>query len=170
MASPCPVSSTSGLRWFWMTSAFETTCCSRTGLCLSKLPVARSTLFCRLCSFKRSVSAAYSQTVQAKPLLTWFYLSIFIHSCCSHLEHSASVKRFVSLQFVILSYSVTLLGRGISPTQGRYLHRATQIQNKRRQTSMPWVGFESTIPVFERTKTVHACLGPRGHCDRHWPD
>jgi hypothetical protein len=32
----------------------------------------------------------------------------------------------------------------------------TQTQNKRKQTSMPWVGFKPTIPVFYRTKTVHA--------------
>jgi hypothetical protein len=35
-------------------------------------------------------------------------------------------------------------------------HKTTQTQNNRRQISMPWVGFESTIPVFERAKTVHA--------------
>jgi hypothetical protein len=35
-------------------------------------------------------------------------------------------------------------------------HRTTQTQNKRTQTSMPQVGFEPTIPVFEPTKTVHA--------------
>jgi hypothetical protein len=29
-------------------------------------------------------------------------------------------------------------------------------QKKRRQTSMPRVGFEPTIPVFERSKTYHA--------------
>jgi hypothetical protein len=29
-------------------------------------------------------------------------------------------------------------------------------ENKRRQTSMPRVGFEPTIPVFEREKTFHA--------------
>jgi hypothetical protein len=49
-----------------------------------------------------------------------------------------------------------LLGRGISPMKGSYLHRTTQTQNKRRQTSMPWVGFEPTIPVFARVKTFHA--------------
>jgi hypothetical protein len=35
-------------------------------------------------------------------------------------------------------------------------HRTTQIQNKRTQTAMPLVGFESTIPVFEWAKKVHA--------------
>jgi hypothetical protein len=71
------------------------------------------------------------------------------------LEHRASVKRFVSLEFVNLRQSVTLVGRGISPKQGWYLYRTTQTQNKRRQTSMPWVGFETTIPEFERAKIFH---------------
>jgi hypothetical protein len=35
-------------------------------------------------------------------------------------------------------------------------HRTAQTQNKRRQTSTPQVGFQSTILVFERAKTVHA--------------
>jgi hypothetical protein len=35
-------------------------------------------------------------------------------------------------------------------------HRTTQTPNKRTQTSMPRVGFELTIPAFERAKTVHA--------------
>jgi hypothetical protein len=35
-------------------------------------------------------------------------------------------------------------------------HRTIQIQNKRTQTSMPWVGFEPTIPAFQRAKRVHA--------------
>jgi hypothetical protein len=35
-------------------------------------------------------------------------------------------------------------------------HRTTQTQNKRTQTSMPRVGYEPTIPEFERMKTVHA--------------
>jgi hypothetical protein len=35
-------------------------------------------------------------------------------------------------------------------------HRITQTQNKRTQTSMRRVGFEPTIPAFERAKTVTA--------------
>jgi hypothetical protein len=35
-------------------------------------------------------------------------------------------------------------------------HRTTQTVNKRTQACMPRVGFEPTIPVFERAKTVHA--------------
>jgi hypothetical protein len=33
-------------------------------------------------------------------------------------------------------------------------HRTAQTQYKRTQTSMPQMGFEPTIPVFVRTKTV----------------
>jgi hypothetical protein len=35
-------------------------------------------------------------------------------------------------------------------------HRTTRTQKERTQTSMPRVGFEPTIPVLERAKTVHA--------------
>jgi hypothetical protein len=34
-------------------------------------------------------------------------------------------------------------------------HRTAQTHNKSTQTSMPQVGFEPTIPVFELAKTVH---------------
>jgi hypothetical protein len=34
--------------------------------------------------------------------------------------------------------------------------RQEKAQKKRRQTPMPGVGFEPTIPVFERAKTFHA--------------
>jgi hypothetical protein len=34
--------------------------------------------------------------------------------------------------------------------------RTTQTRNKRTQASVPRVGFEPTVSVFERAKTVHA--------------
>jgi hypothetical protein len=37
------------------------------------------------------------------------------------------------------------------------IHRTTQTQNKHMlQTSIPWVGFEPTVPGFELAKMVHA--------------
>jgi hypothetical protein len=57
--------------------------------------------------------------------------------------------------FLIYTQSVELLGRGISPSHGRYLH-TEQHEHKRTQISMPRVGFEPTIPVFERANTIHA--------------
>jgi hypothetical protein len=76
-----------------------------------------------------------------------------VYSCCSYLEHRASVKRFVSLQFLNLRHPVGLLGRVISPSQGRYL---TQTQNKYKQTSMSRLGVEPTFPALERAMTFHA--------------
>jgi hypothetical protein len=38
-------------------------------------------------------------------------------------------------------------------------HKTTQTQYKRTQTSIPSEGFEHTIPVFERAKTVHVLDG-----------
>jgi hypothetical protein len=48
---------------------------------------------------------------------------------------------------------------GSALSQGRYLHRTTRTEKYRGQTFMPKMGFEPTIPVFERGKTFHA-----SHC------
>jgi hypothetical protein len=59
-------------------------------------------------------------------------------SCYSNLEHRASLKRFVQLQFLNPKTVGRPLGWGICPTQGRYLHRKTQPQNKRRHPCLGW--------------------------------
>jgi hypothetical protein len=59
----------------------------------------------------------------------------FVYSYCYNLEHRASVKRFVSLQFLNPRHSVGLLARVISPSQGRYL---TRTQNKHRHPCLEW--------------------------------
>jgi hypothetical protein len=119
------------------------------------------------------------------------YLSIY--SCCPRLEHMASVKRFVSLQFLNLRQYIEHLGRGITPTQGRYLHSTTQTQNKRRQILLLFIstsnGFlpGSTGTTIIHNTHIHALSGirthdpivragedisslrPSGHCDRQRP-
>jgi hypothetical protein len=40
-----------------------------------------------------------------------------------------------------------------------HTHRTTQTQKKRTQISMSRVGFEPSIPVLERVKTVHVLDG-----------
>jgi hypothetical protein len=95
------------------------------------------------------------------------YLSIYlpIYSCCSHLEHRASVTRFVSFQFLNLRQSVGLPGRGISPSQGRYLHKTTQTQ--KRQTNIHALsGIRTHYPSVRAGDNI-SYLTPRGHCDRH---
>jgi hypothetical protein len=75
------------------------------------------------------------------------------------LEHRAPLKLFVSLQFLnLIDSRQDILGRGISPPPGDYIQRATQTQNKHRQTSVPRVGFEDTTPVFERALHLAAIV------------
>jgi hypothetical protein len=80
-----------------------------------------------------------------------------------HLSHSLSFpllplwsighpwNTLFHFRFLILGQSVGLLGRGISLSQGRYLHMATQTQNKRWHSCLGWA-----IRAFERAKTFHA--------------
>jgi hypothetical protein len=69
-------------------------------------------------------------------------------SCCC--------SEFISETYVSIGQLVGLLGRGIRPTQGLYLHTEQHNTEKRRHTSMPRVGFETKTPVFERPNEVPA--------------
>jgi hypothetical protein len=88
----------------------------------------------------QSINQSVSQSI--KSIYLWLYSPLL------------DLGRFFS--FLIL-YTV-----GRTPSTGDQpvarplpTHRTTQTQNKRTQTSMPWVGFEPTIPEFEWTKTVY---------------
>jgi hypothetical protein len=67
-------------------------------------------------------------------------------------------------RFLIYTQSVGLLGGGISPSQGRYLHTEQQKHNKRTQTYMPRA--IRTHDPSVRASEDGSCLRPRGHCDR----
>jgi hypothetical protein len=57
------------------------------------------------------------------------------------------------------SQTVGLLRRVISPSQSLYLNTGQhkhRVNTYTHQTSIPWVGFEPTIPASEWAKTVHA--------------
>jgi hypothetical protein len=69
-------------------------------------------------------------------------------------------RRFLGL----FRHMVGLLGRVISPSQGLYLHRTTQ-------TSVPWAGFEPTIPATNRprpTPQTTRPLWPTYRCLPFW--
>jgi hypothetical protein len=88
----------------------------------------------------------------------YWLVCCLVYSCCSHLEQRATVKRFVSLQFLNLRRSVGFLGRVISPSQGRYLIQTqTDIHTSCRTQS-----HDPCVPESEDS----SCLRPRGHCDR----
>jgi hypothetical protein len=89
----------------------------------------------------------------------WRGRDIFLFSGClitlsvSKLEVMLFIYCFTALCLAFAAFSVSwscsqsvgLLGRGISPSQGRYLHRATQTQNKRTQTSPPEYSIAAAI-------------------------
>jgi len=63
---------------------------------------------------------------------------------------------------------VGLLGRGIGPTQDLYLHTGQHNTEKRGHTTMPRIGFEPMIPVFEQCQRQYVSqtarpLGPTQH-------
>jgi hypothetical protein len=63
--------------------------------------------------------------------------------------------RFLFSVSLTCTHSAWLLGRGISPTQGLYLQRTTQTQNKRTtQTCMPRVRFKPMMSVLGQEKTA----------------
>jgi hypothetical protein len=90
----------------------------------------------------------------------FFFYFFFYYSFCSHLEHRAPVKPFVSLKFLNFRESVGLLGRGISSSQCRYL---TQTQNK--ETDIHGLNGIRTQDPSVRAREDISCLRPRGNCD-----
>jgi hypothetical protein len=73
----------------------------------------------------------------------WLHILFFSYGC-------------TALCWTLAAFSVQTPWMGDEPV-ARPLptHRATQTQNKRTQTPMPWVWFEPATSVFKRTKTVH---------------
>jgi hypothetical protein len=64
----------------------------------------------------------------------------------------------------LFRHLVGLLGRGISPTQGLYLHRTTQHRKKRTHIHAS-SGIRTLDPIV-RAVEDSTCLRPRGHWDR----
>jgi hypothetical protein len=84
-------------------------------------------------------------------------LSIFLSIYLSNLSTAICWTLPAFSGFLSFAQSVGFLGRGISPSPGRYLHTG---QHKHRisshNKSMSQVEFEATTLVFECVKTVHA--------------
>jgi hypothetical protein len=106
----------------------------------------------------KSLARAESWCPKERHNEPWHAQEICLHSTTRNYYYYGSTTLCWALAIYSVSWSYTqtvgLLEWGIRQSQGRYLHTA---QHKHtRQTTMPWVGFESTIPAFERVKTVHA--------------
>jgi hypothetical protein len=86
------------------------------------------------------------------------YLSIYYGSAVLSLD----LFRFFS--FLIL-YTAGLLGRGISPPQGRYLH-TEQHKHRINAHKHPCLERDSNLLPSIRPSEDSSCLNPSGHCDR----
>jgi hypothetical protein len=137
----------------------------------------------KLCSLRRRKTKLYSHKERIIIIIIWRYkhmssfylltllfllLSIFFFFNCFFQPIQGPGLLFSSV--IILSQTVGLLGRVISPSQGCYLNTGQhkhRINAYAQQTSMPWVRFEPTIPASERaSERRSSCLRPRGYCDR----
>jgi hypothetical protein len=68
-----------------------------------------------------SVSVIHDRSIQFYNFSTFYFKRNMDNNFT--LEHRASVKLFISLQFLNLGQSAVIIGWGISPSQGRYLHK-----------------------------------------------
>jgi hypothetical protein len=102
---------------------------------LHKIPIKFNKYRFRLSKFKLDKRTGLDTHTEQGDLLrmVWFGLVWLVYSCCSHLKHRASLKRFVSLQFLTLRHSVGLIGRVISPSQN-FLSILFFIQSKKTYT------------------------------------
>jgi hypothetical protein len=90
------------------------------------------------------------------------WVDLYLHSLNTPSWRGAQVGGAMGQLYLLpftfyesLGQVVGLLGRGISPTQGLYLHRTTQ-HKKTRTHIHASSGIRTTIPMFERPKTVRA--------------
>jgi hypothetical protein len=91
------------------------------------------------------------------PIYIYIYLSLYLSIYLYIYGSTLLLLEFGHFFKLLILYTV-----GRTPCKGDQpvarplpTHRKTQTQNKCIQTSIPWVGFENTIPAFERAKTVH---------------
>jgi hypothetical protein len=90
---------------------------------------------------------------------------ILLESVC---DSTTIVSLGLIFGFLILyAVSRTPWTGGRSVARPLSTHTTTLTQNKLRQTFMLHVGFESTVPVFERPKTVHALASAATVIDKH---
>jgi hypothetical protein len=100
----------------------------------------------------------------AKTLINHWVPLIHLYSCCSLWTIGHPWKASFHFSFLILRQFVGLLGRGISTSPGRYLHRTTQ-------TEWTYTNIHASSGIRIHNLSVRAdedswCPRPLGYCDR----
>jgi hypothetical protein len=116
-----------------------------------------------LCAMLSPVSRVIYQSLcrLLHPLTHQESVTCILHNVPPDIYLSVALQPFVGpwplFSFLIFCTVCMTPWTGYQPVaRPRPTHRTAQTQNNRTQTSMPQVGFEPTIPAFERVKTVHA--------------
>jgi hypothetical protein len=104
-------------------------------------------IFCPSVNHHQAGKINLISTISTDPSDCYTDNSILFCLYCPLLD----IGRYFS--YLIYTHLVGLLRRGISLSQGLYLHTE---QNKHTHTSKPRVGLKPTTLVFKRAKTVHA--------------
>jgi hypothetical protein len=93
-------------------------------------------------------------------------MNLSLFPCCSHFFGAQGIREtLVSFQFFNLGQSVGLLGRGISLSQGRYLHIHRITQTNIHALS----GIRTHNPSFRAGENI-SLLRRCGHCDRPYDE
>jgi hypothetical protein len=112
-----------------------------------------------LCNCQIHVTSILHSAIMSdngKFTVIWSSKNRIIHSFIN--GSTTALCRALATFSVLWSYAVGRISWTGDQPVARLLptHRTAQTQNKCTQTSMPWVGFKPTTPVFEWVKTVHA--------------
>jgi hypothetical protein len=103
--------------------------------------------------FQRKASAVNTSTIYLSICIS-VYLPTFLPMA---LQPLFDLGGFFSFLILYTVRRTLWTGRSARRKAATYTQNKTQTQNKRThtQTSVPSVGFEPTIPAFERVKTIH---------------
>jgi hypothetical protein len=94
--------------------------------------------------------------------------SWYIHSFIHQWFYSPLLGPGLSFSSIIFfTQTVGLLGRGISPSQSRYLHTGQHKHRKNSHTDFHALSGIRTHDPSVRVGEDYSCLRPRGHCDRY---
>jgi hypothetical protein len=112
----------------------------------------------------QSSNQAFSKMSLIKDLYVFYVFTTLIRIAFICFIHSSMALQLCvgpwSIFTLVILYTVGRTSWTGDQAVARPLstHRTVQTQNKRTQISMPWVGFEPTIPTLERMRTVHASV------------
>jgi hypothetical protein len=119
-------------------------------------------------STRSNFSGTILANIRTSVLYAFYSKSHFIHSFIHEWLYSPLLGPGLFFSFVIfLTQTVGLLGRVISPSQGRYLHTGQHRYRTNTHTNTHVSSGIRTHDPSVRAREDSSCLRPRGLCDRH---